>query len=1320
MQLNHWLSSVCLRLQSSRRRHGRRIEHRSLLISRRVENLEDRSLLTVQAAVVGTELFISSNGADNIAVQSTSTIPALVQVLQNGTPLQTLGSIPAASLTRIEIDGGDGDNTIDLRGITSSVFNPAIVLIVDGGNGNDTIFGSNNIASSLSGGDGADTITGGSLNDTLRGGNGNDLLSGGNGNDSLLGQDGLDSLVAGAGNDTVDGGASADTIDGGDGTDSLLGGSGTDSLLGGLGNDTLDGGSGNDTLDGQDGNDSLLGGSDHDSLLGSAGADNLNGEAGRDTLDGGTGADSLDGGDDADSLLGGDGNDFALGSLGNDTVVGQNGNDVVYGGGGHDQLFGDSQDTLQPGTGNDIVLGHAGNDTINGGGGTDTLQGDAGNDLIRSGDLDSDNTPQFQISDAVPVTEGDSDQVLATLTISLQRSFSSQLSVQYATVDFTATAGVDYQATSGTLTFAPGVTSRTITVPVFGDLRVEQNESFFVQLSAPSAGSTIADDLGLVTIIENQDNPTQLVFVDFDSATGPGEYAYSPAERAAILANLNADYAAFFTTFTDVLPTSGSFTRLILNAGGAGGLANEIDFRNLRDNNVAVLAINGLLGGPGLPALTSQNAIALTSKIAGHELGHTMGLRHHDSFGPIGSGISPNVPNFYAPPYPGPTAATQSNRHLMATPALGIETLADAVNDEWLGAREAVKLSVWAYRGQVLSEQSGAHGTIASAQSISLEELTVPNTELEGPLVGLFFDVDATVVTGAISQVGEIDIYSFDATAGQLLNVEVMSSSLAFTLPQPGFPAPPPRFINSVDTVLRVLDSTGNPIPYYGSTAVNDDGIEGDESILIDLIIPADGTYFIEIRPALAADTGNYELLAYTFAATAPPTPAVPASQAFPPASGDSILGGDGNDTVFGADGDDYIDGQDGADSLLGGGGQDTLVTGPGDDTTNGGSGDDTVSGEQGNNELGGGSGSNSIILEAFANGASSGVVGGGSDTVIVRGNAFDNQISIGQSGNRMTITTAQATFTLSDSVSTVRIETLAGNDTVNFGHIDKVRPLVLIVDLGDGNDVFNGQGRRAGRVPVQVIGGEGNDTLTGTAGNDIFEGGNGNDSLTGGAGNDSLDGGEGSDTLAGGLDNDRLRGRNGDDDLRGEEGDDLIEGGDGDDIGNGSFGHDTILGESGNDTIFGAVGNDLLQGGNGADLIRGHTGNDVIAGGDGNDTLRGDGGNDTINGGDGNDSLVGGDGNDLMTGSDGHDYVLGDNGDDTLLGEDGDDTMLGAAGNDIVLGGDGDDLLSGNGGARDTVAGNEGDDSLVGDANSEIRESFVLAAAISAALQII
>ena len=109
--------------------------------------------------------------------------------------------------------------------------------------------------------------------------------------------------------------------------------------------------------------------------------------------------------------------------------------------------------------------------------------------------------PSLRISD-VSASEGDSGTTAFTFTVTLSSASTQTVTVNYGTADNTATAGSDYTAATGTLTFAPGVTSQPITVNVFGDTTVENSESFFVNLSAP-ANAPIADGQGVGTIVND-------------------------------------------------------------------------------------------------------------------------------------------------------------------------------------------------------------------------------------------------------------------------------------------------------------------------------------------------------------------------------------------------------------------------------------------------------------------------------------------------------------------------------------------------------------------------------------------------------------------------------------------------------------------------------------------------------------------------------------------------------------------------------------------------------------------------------------------------
>jgi chitinase len=98
--------------------------------------------------------------------------------------------------------------------------------------------------------------------------------------------------------------------------------------------------------------------------------------------------------------------------------------------------------------------------------------------------------------------EGKNGKSFFTFTITLSAPSTTQVTVNYATADGTARAGEDYEADSGTLTFAPGETSKTITIRVKGDRKTEANETFFVNLSGV-VNALLEDDQGLGTILND-------------------------------------------------------------------------------------------------------------------------------------------------------------------------------------------------------------------------------------------------------------------------------------------------------------------------------------------------------------------------------------------------------------------------------------------------------------------------------------------------------------------------------------------------------------------------------------------------------------------------------------------------------------------------------------------------------------------------------------------------------------------------------------------------------------------------------------------------
>ena len=104
------------------------------------------------------------------------------------------------------------------------------------------------------------------------------------------------------------------------------------------------------------------------------------------------------------------------------------------------------------------------------------------------------------------VTEGNAGTQDAVFPVFLLPSASVGVSVSYGSVDDSAKAGSDYTGSSGTLAFAPGETTSTVTIPVLGDMEVESDEAFYIDLGAPvnatvawpyGRGEILNDDIGL-------------------------------------------------------------------------------------------------------------------------------------------------------------------------------------------------------------------------------------------------------------------------------------------------------------------------------------------------------------------------------------------------------------------------------------------------------------------------------------------------------------------------------------------------------------------------------------------------------------------------------------------------------------------------------------------------------------------------------------------------------------------------------------------------------------------------------------------------------
>ncbi len=177
---------------------------------------------------------------------------------------------------------------------------------------------------------------------------------------------------------------------------------------------------------------------------------------------------------------------------------------------------------------------------------------------------DDDAIPGISIND-VSVVEGNSGTTNLSFTASLSAVSEQIITVDFATADGGATAGSDYEAQSGTLTFAPGTLQQTITVVVNGDINFsESDETLLVNLSNPQ-NATLADASATGTIRADDTPPTfsnisftsTAITVDEGAASAVLTLSRSTGtDRAASLDFATSDGTA--TSNSDFAATSGT------------------------------------------------------------------------------------------------------------------------------------------------------------------------------------------------------------------------------------------------------------------------------------------------------------------------------------------------------------------------------------------------------------------------------------------------------------------------------------------------------------------------------------------------------------------------------------------------------------------------------------------------------------------------------------------------------------------------------------------------------------------------------------------
>ena len=125
--------------------------------------------------------------------------------------------------------------------------------------------------------------------------------------------------------------------------------------------------------------------------------------------------------------------------------------------------------------------------------------------LATSVDVAAQQSPSISVRDSVTV-EGNSGTKQATFVVALSGSTSQSVSFSFASSNGTATAGSDYVATSGSLTFAPGEVEKPVVVLINGDTVDETQETYFLDISNVQ-NATVSSSRGNGSIVDD-DGPT--------------------------------------------------------------------------------------------------------------------------------------------------------------------------------------------------------------------------------------------------------------------------------------------------------------------------------------------------------------------------------------------------------------------------------------------------------------------------------------------------------------------------------------------------------------------------------------------------------------------------------------------------------------------------------------------------------------------------------------------------------------------------------------------------------------------------------------------
>ena len=203
--------------------------------------------------------------------------------------------------------------------------------------------------------------------------------------------------------------------------------------------------------------------------------------------------------------------------------------------------------------------------------------------------INDDPLPLLTIND-VSLVEGNVGTTNAVFNVSLSPVSGQSVTVSYATANGTAVNGTDYFGISGTLTFLAGETNKTLTIPVVGNITVEPDKTFFVNLSNPF-NAVFAKSQGLGTIINDDGFPGQIDHFVWGAVASP-QYASEP-------------FAATVTAKDAGNVTISNYAGPATVQGQVGGVSTT----NSLLNNLAPLSSSSLTYSLGLSFIPNTNIL---------------------------------------------------------------------------------------------------------------------------------------------------------------------------------------------------------------------------------------------------------------------------------------------------------------------------------------------------------------------------------------------------------------------------------------------------------------------------------------------------------------------------------------------------------------------------------------------------------------------------------------------------------------------------------------------------------------------------------------